>query len=102
MPTLPIATPGSPISSPNSLPELGDVPPAILRSEAAFEADLPTLLEQHPHRWVAYIDGRRSRVADTQTELYRYCLNDLGLSHDAFIVRGVVPDEGPDVESTPR
>ncbi len=78
------------------------MPPEILRSLAAYQAELPTLLEQHPRRWVVYIDGARARIADTQTELYRYCLNDLGLTHDKFIVRCIVPDAGSDVEYTQR
>ena len=78
------------------------IPPEIAKSLAAFNAELPTLLLSHPRKWVAYIDGKRARIADTQTELYRYCLNDLGLAHDKFIVRCIVADSGSEVEYSLR
>lgn len=78
------------------------VPPEIAKSLAAYTAELPELLKSHPHKWIAYIDGRRSRIADTQTELYQYCLNDLGLAHDKFIVECIVPESGSLVEYTLR
>jgi hypothetical protein len=78
------------------------VPPAITRSLAAFARDLPLLLETNPRRWVAYVDGNQLRIADTQTELYRQCLYELGLQHDQFIVTLIIDDCGGAVEYTPR
>jgi hypothetical protein len=78
------------------------VSPAVARSLAALTRELPELLGSHPGRWVAYADGNRVRVADTQTELYRHCLKELGLGHHEFIVCCVVPDSGRKVEYTPR
>jgi hypothetical protein len=63
----------------------------LARSNLAFLADLPELLLHHPEEWVAYADGKRLRFGKTQSELNRYCLEELGLTHDRFIVHLVVP-----------
>ena len=63
----------------------------LARSNAAYFADLPDLLQHHPDEWVAYADGKQLRFGKTQTELYRYCLEELGLTHDRFVVHLVVP-----------
>jgi hypothetical protein len=75
---------------------------ALARCLEAFARDLPELLETHPYRWVAYVDGTRLRLANTQTELYRQCLYDLDLPHETFIVCQVVPESNGTVEYTPR
>ncbi|HEV3384947.1 MAG TPA: hypothetical protein VG097_09025 [Gemmata sp.] len=70
----------------------------LARSQAAYIADLPELLQHHPEEWVAYADGKQLRFGKTQTELYRYCLNELGLTHDRFVVRLVLPESDPTIE----
>ena len=72
-------------------------PTPLASSQAAFRADLTELLASHPGEWAAYADGRRVRFGQSQAELYRHCLHDLGLTHDRFVVRRVVP-ESPQVE----
>ena len=76
--------------------------PALQRCMDSLSRDLPRLLVEHPRRWVAYVDGELLRVADTQTELYLQCLDELGLPHDQFIVAGIGPDCGGEVEYLPR
>jgi len=96
---LPITTsfePGSPTT-----PVIDAVPKPetpLARSQAAFLAELPELLVHHRGKWIAFADGRRVRLADSQTELYRHCLTDLGLTHDRFVVRRIVPESGPQIE----
>ncbi|QJW99407.1 hypothetical protein [Frigoriglobus tundricola] len=70
------------------------VPPAVARCPYSFARDLPALLDTPPLRWVAYVDGNQVRIADTQAELYRHCLNELGLDHDRFIIACIVPESG--------
>ncbi len=67
------------------------------RSADAFRKDLPELLRSAPGRWVAYAHGNRVRIAGSQTELYRYCLDELDLEHDEFIVACIVPDDGGEI-----
>lgn len=74
----------------------------LTRSQAAFRADLPELLEQHRGEWVAYADGQRVRFGKTQADLYRYCLNELRLSHNRFVVRRVAPELDPQIEYSVR
>ncbi len=76
--------------------------PALARCMESLARDLPQLLVTHPGKCVAYVDGRFLKIADTQTELYLLCLNELGLSHDQFIVTGIVPDAGGVIEYQPR
>jgi len=85
--------------------ELNVVPPNYHGADlsvAAFERDLPKLLATAPGRWVAYAHGTRLRIANTQPELYKYCLRELGLGHEQFVVRLIMPVAGPDVESVLR
>jgi hypothetical protein len=70
----------------------------LARYQAAYIADLPELLLNHLEEWVAYADGKQLRFGKTQTELYRYCLKELGLTHDHFVVRLVVPESDPTIE----
>ena len=78
---------------PRAIPET-----PLQRSQAAYAAELPQLLECHRGKWVAYADGKRVRIANTQAELYRHCLKELGLPHDRFVVRRVVPDSSSQIE----
>ena len=64
--------------------------------------DLPLMLKSHRGKWVAYGDGRQLRYANSQSELYRYCLKELGLTHDRFVVRRIETDVDLQVEGTPR
>jgi hypothetical protein len=78
------------------------VPEAVARCLAAFARDLPDLLRAHAGKWVAYANGERLRIANTQTELYRECLHDRGLPHEKFIVRLIVEAAGDVIETQPR
>ena len=71
-------------------------------SVKAFEQDLSELLISAPGQWVAYAHGNRLRIMDNQPDLYRYCRKELGLRHDEFIVRLIIPAAGLDVESALR
>lgn len=74
----------------------------LRQSQAAYLADLPELLHEYHRKWVAYADGARVKIADTQAELYRHCLKDLALTHDRFVVRRVVPDGcDSEIDTTP-
>lgn len=76
--------------------------PAQARCLEAFARDLPELLVTHPRKCVAYVNGERLRIADTQTELYRECLHDRGLPHEEFIVCLIAPDADDEIEVQPR
>ena len=91
-------------ASPDDSPpvELPGMETPLARSQTAYEKDLPELLKSHPGAWVAYADGKQVRIAKNPTELYRHCLNDLGLTHDRFVVSRIVPDSGREVEYNPR
>ncbi len=95
------ALPGSPAGHARAMLGPSEQPAPdtpLARSQAAFVADLPELLQSHPDEWVAYADGKRLRLGPTQTELYRYCLNELGLTYDRFVVRCIVPED--DIDDT--
>jgi len=80
------------------LPWEADTP--LGRSQAAYLEALPELLKTHPREWVAFADGNLVRFGKTGAELYQHCLNDLGLTHDRFVVRRVIPDVDPFVDTT--
>jgi hypothetical protein len=61
------------------------------QSVEAFERDRASLFAIAPGRWVAYAWGDRLAIGKTQHELYDYCLKDLNLDHDAFVVRLIAP-----------
>jgi hypothetical protein len=71
-------------------------PPA--RSQAAYMAELPELLKSHRGKWVAFADGKMLRLGNSRAELYRHCLNDLGLPHERFVVRRIIPESSPQIE----
>jgi hypothetical protein len=75
---------------------------SLERSKAAYRADLPALLAKNPRQWVAYADGNQVRIGASQRELYHYCLEDLKLTHDRFIVRRIIPESSPDTELIER
>jgi hypothetical protein len=97
VPSAPHQTNGSPPHS-----SVGETPGAVANSLAAFARERADLFRTDPFRWVAYQDGKRLRLADTQTELYRHCLQDLGLAHDAFLVRCITPEDPLEIENTLR
>lgn len=73
------------------------------RSIAAYRSQLSELLKTHHGDLVAYVDGERvGWFAKSQLELYQYCLKDLALTHDRFIVRLVFPGGAYDLECEPR
>jgi len=51
----------------------------------AFRRDLPTLMKEHPGKWVAYHGDRRVGIADTNLELYQLC-DRQGIPDDDYIV----------------
>ena len=72
------------------------------QSQAAFESELPDLLQHHRGEWVAYADGKLVRFGRSQAELYRHCLTDLKLTHDRFVVRRIMPEGGNQIEYSYR
>jgi hypothetical protein len=82
--------------------ERSDPVTPLARSQMAYKAELLELLAHHRGKWVAYADGDRLRLGNSQVELYRHCLSDLGLTHDRFIVRRIMPESSPQIEYTPR
>lgn len=87
-------------------PPVSQTPPpvgAALSTDALtarYLAELPALLETDYGKWITYTDGGHRKITKTKTELYRYCLDELKLKHEQFILRYIEPDPGPDVEST--
>jgi hypothetical protein len=77
---------------------MSDTETSLARSQAAFRAELPELLKHHSRKWVAFADGKMVRLGNTRMELYRHCLKDLGLTHDRFVVRRVIPECSPQIE----
>lgn len=59
-------------------------------NEAAFQRELPALLDSDLERWVAYKDGRRIGVFSTYDEAYEASLA-AGLSKYDCFVRLVLP-----------
>lgn len=76
--------------------------PAEQRCLEAFARDLPELLHTHHDKWVAYVNGERLRIADTQTELTRECLYERGLPHEEFVVFYICADACEVIEIYPR
>src|SRR4051794_8433725 len=75
------------------LPSLLDreVPVLIRRAQAAFRRDLPRLMEEHPHRWVAYHGDRRVATGPSKRRLVQECVRQ-GLPRDEFVVRLIDPE----------
>jgi hypothetical protein len=90
------------ISTSSDFSENSESRAPLARSLAAYLADLPELLANHKRKWVVYADGRRLRFGSTLAELYRHCLNDLGLTHDRFIIRRIMPESSPQIECNIR
>lgn len=63
----------------------------VYRAQATFLRHLPALLEKYPGKWVAFTEDGFLRIGNTQDEMYRHCLFDLGLPHERFVVRLVEP-----------
>ena len=55
---------------------------------AAFRRDLPALMKEHRHKWVAYHGDRRVGIAKTNLELYQLCERQ-GIPFDDFIVTNI-------------
>jgi hypothetical protein len=93
-PTIPDALPVT--QTPPPINPAATVDPLVAR----YAAELPALLETDAGRWVVYTDDGLRKIAKTKTELYLYCLNEMKLRDEQFILRRIEPDPGPDVEST--
>ena len=74
-----------------------EVPVLIRRAQAAFRRDLPRLLEEHPHRWVAYHGDRRVATGSSKRQLVQECVRQ-GLPRDEFVVRLVDPEPGDEFD----
>jgi hypothetical protein len=59
--------------------------PLIMQARAAWRRDLPTLLETHPGKWVAYHGDRQIGIGSRKTQLFQECLH-AGLERGQFIV----------------
>jgi hypothetical protein len=64
--------------------------PHIIESQAAFQRDLPHLLQRHTGRWVAYHGPTQVGLAHSKAELYQQCLA-RGLKKGEFLVRSIEP-----------
>jgi hypothetical protein len=91
-PTIPDALPVT-----QTPPPVGG-PPSLDALTARYLAELPALLESDYRKWIAYTDGGLRKIAKTQTELYRHCLDELKLKHEQFIIRYIEPDQGTDMD----
>lgn len=78
-------------------PPVGAVPSADPLT-ARYLAELPALLETDNGKWIIYTDGGVRKIGKTQTELYRYCLDELKLRHEQFIIRYIEPDQGTEMD----
>jgi hypothetical protein len=74
-----------------------EIPPLVRRAQAAFRRDLPQLLEDHRHQWVAYHGDRRVALGHTKRELYQRCLRH-GFPPDEFVVRCIEPEPPEDLD----
>jgi hypothetical protein len=70
-----------------SSPVAGQV---IEQAEAAFARDLPQLVRQHLHQWVAYHGAKQLGFAPSRAELHTECLR-RGLSPDELVVWQIEP-----------
>ena len=68
-----------------------EIPVMIRRAQAAFRRDLPQLLEEHPHRWVAYHGDRRVALGSSKRQLFQKCVRQ-GVPRNEFMVRLIEPE----------
>jgi hypothetical protein len=59
-------------------------------AEAAFQRDLPQLLNEHPRQWVAYHGSRQLGTAAARDSLHSECL-DRGVSPEELVVWRIEP-----------
>ena len=67
----------------------------IRRSQDAFQRELPLLIRDHEHRWVAYHGDRRVAIGSSKRELFQQCRHQ-DLPPGEYVVRLIeseVPDE---------
>ncbi len=62
--------------------------PMMIKSQAAFDRDLPRLLKTHYWQWAAYHGDECLGIARTGTELYQACLR-RGLNPFDFVVLSI-------------
>jgi hypothetical protein len=63
-----------------------EIPPMIRLAQAAFQRDLPLLINTHPHRWVAYHGHQRVAIGSSKRRLFQQCRGE-GLLSGEFLVR---------------
>ncbi len=74
--------------APPSTPEELRIYLSGVRSEKAFQRDLPELMKEHRRKWVAYHGNERIGIAPTKEELLQEGLN-RGWRTDEFVVRWI-------------
>src|SRR5437660_892525 len=72
------------------------MPVGILQARAAFQRDLPRLLQLHAGAWVAHSADGCIAVGSTKTEVHQQCLR-RGLPPEQFLVARVEPQEANEV-----
>ncbi len=68
---------------------------AIVSAHAAFQRDLPLLIKNHRHRWVAYHGDRRVAIGPSERQLFQQCHHQ-DLPPEEFMVRLIeaeIPEE---------
>ncbi|MGA8347258.1 MAG: hypothetical protein WB773_05510 [Isosphaeraceae bacterium] len=68
-----------------------ETPPMIRRAHAAFQRDLPLLIKNHRHRWVAYHGDRRVAIGCSKRQLFQQCRHQ-DLPPEEFMVRLIEPE----------
>jgi hypothetical protein len=68
-----------------------EVSPIMRRGLAAFQRELPELLENHRGRWVAYHGDHRVALGSSKRQMYQLCLRQ-NLAPGEFLLRLVDPE----------
>jgi hypothetical protein len=68
------------------------MPAAIRQARAAFQRDLPRLLQDHAGAWVAYDAAGPIAFGSSKTDLHQQCLR-RGLTPDQFLLVRVEPQQ---------
>jgi hypothetical protein len=104
MSTTPLSSPGllPPTPTDEALRQLEDalgerMSPMVQQARAVFRRDLPTLLQEHPGRWIAYGAAGRLMIGDTKTQLHQECLR-RGLRRDEFLVLRIERDGSREID----
>ncbi len=69
----------------------------IRRAHAAFQQDLPLLIKNHRHRWVAYHGVRRVAIGSSKRQLFQHCRHQ-DLPREEFMVRRIEPEFSEEID----